>query len=42
MIAKAAQEATQGPRGVVVEHGEVPREQVVELLLPLLWDEFGA
>ncbi len=41
MIAKASQEATQGLAEWWWEHREVPREQVVELLIALLWDGFG-
>lgn len=41
MIAKASQEATQGLAEWWWEHREVPREQVVELLLALLWEGLG-
>jgi AcrR family transcriptional regulator len=41
MIAKASQEATQGLAEWWWEHREVPREQVVGLLLALLWEGFG-
>ena len=41
MVAKASQEATQGLAEWWWEHPEVPREEVVELLLELLWEGFG-
>lgn len=41
MVAKAAQEANQGLAEWWWEHPEVPREQVVELLVALLWRGFG-
>ncbi len=41
MVAKASQEATQGLAEWWWEHREVPREQVVELLLALLWNGLG-
>ena len=42
MVAKASQEATQGLAEWWWEHPEVPREEVVELLLAVLWDGLGA
>jgi AcrR family transcriptional regulator len=41
MGAKASQAATQGLAEWWWEHPEVPREEVVELLLELLWEGFG-
>ena len=38
MVAKVSQEATQGLAEWWWEHPEVPREEVVELLLALLWE----
>jgi AcrR family transcriptional regulator len=38
MVAKVSQEATQGLAEWWWEHSEVPREEVVELLLALLWE----
>jgi AcrR family transcriptional regulator len=42
MVAKVCQEATQGLAEWWWEHPEVPRAEVVELLLALLWDGLGA
>jgi AcrR family transcriptional regulator len=41
MLAKAAQSATNGLAQWWWEHREVPRQQVVELAMALLWDGFG-
>jgi AcrR family transcriptional regulator len=41
MLAKAAQSATNGLAQWWWEHREVPREQVVELAMTLLWDGFS-
>ena len=42
MLAKASQEAIQGLAEWWWEHPEVPREEVVDLLVELLWEGFGA
>lgn len=41
MLAKAAQSASNGLAQWWWEHREVPREQVVELAMALLWEGFG-